>query len=71
MQVDGHTATVILDLNGTIFEKGYIDSAAVTRQRFVNAVIDDFLGKMIGTGGIGVHARPPPDGFEATQDLNI
>jgi hypothetical protein len=28
----------------------------MARQRFVDAVVDDLLNKVIGAGGIGVHA---------------
>jgi hypothetical protein len=40
-------------------------------QRLVDAVVDNFLGQVIGAGGVGVHTRPPPDGLESAQDLDV
>jgi hypothetical protein len=39
--------------------------AGVPGNRLIDAVINDFLRQMIGTGGIGVHARPFLHRFEA------
>jgi hypothetical protein len=43
----------------------------VTRKRFVNGVIDDFVRQVIRPRSIGVHARTAPDRFESTEDFNV
>jgi len=48
-----------------------VDLLAVTGDRLIDAVVDDFVREVIGPLRVGVHARPSPDGLEAAQDLDI
>jgi hypothetical protein len=71
MHIDGHPAPVVGYLDRTVPVDRDIDSAAMPRQRFVHAVVNDLVRKMVRPGRIGVHARATPDGFESTQDLDV
>ncbi len=50
---------------------GHLDLAAVARERFVDAVVDDFVREVVGPTGVGVHARTTPDGLESAQDFDV
>jgi hypothetical protein len=71
MDVDRHTATVIGDLDRTIGVDLDFDFFAVTGERFVDAVVNDLVSEVIRPRRIRVHARPPPDRFETTKDLDV
>ena len=40
-------------------------------ERLVDAVVDDFVDEVVRPTGVGVHARPAPDGLESAQDLDV
>lgn len=42
----------------------------MTGQRFVDTVIDDLLGQVIGSTGIGVHPWAAPHGIKTTENFN-
>ena len=42
----------------------------VAGQGFVDTVVDDFLGQVVGAAGIGVHARPLADRVKAREDFD-
>ena len=42
----------------------------VAGQRFIDGVIDDFLGKVVRAGGVCVHARALAHRVETAQDFN-
>ena len=71
MDVDRHAATVVAHLDRAVLVHGHVDAAAMTDQRLVDAVVDHFVGEMVRPTGVGVHARPAPDGLEAAQDFDV
>jgi hypothetical protein len=71
VDIDRHTATVISDLKGSVFVQGNGNFLAVTCQRLVNAVVDNFVCQVIRPGCVGIHARPAADRLKATQDLDV
>ena len=71
VDVDRHAAAVVDDLERPVLVEGHVDLAAVARQRFVDAVVDDFVREVVGPTGVGVHARASPDGLESAQDFDV
>src|SRR6185437_1090761 len=53
MDVDRHAAAVVGDLQGAILEERDVDLLAVAGDRFVDAVVDDLVGQVVGPGGVG------------------
>jgi len=43
----------------------------VARKRFVNTVVDDFMGEVIGPGRIGVHTGPAPYRLQPAKDFDV
>ena len=70
VHVDRHPAAVVFHAQGTIAVQDDIDPAGVPRQGFVDTVINDFLGQMVGPTGIGVHAWAFADRVQTTQNFN-
>ncbi len=70
MNVDRHTPTIVADFDAAIFVESDFDQAGVTCKRFVDAVIQYFLHQMIGTGGVGIHARTTAHRIETGQYFN-
>ena len=58
MLIHWHTATIVTDRQRTILVQNDFDPAGVTRNGLIDAIINNFLCKMIGATGIGIHARP-------------
>ena len=71
MHVHGHAAAIVFHFHAAILEQGDLDRLGMAGQRFIHRVIDDFLGKVIGAGGIGVHARALTHRVQARQHFNI
>ena len=72
--VDGNAATVVLDGNAAVEVKRHQDLRAVAGQRFVDGVVDQLPDQVVEALVVGrpdVHARTPPDRFEAFEDLNL
>ena len=70
VDVHRHAATVVDHLEGTDPRADHLPGAGVTRQRLVDAVVDDLLAEVIGPGGVGVHAGAATHRFKAIEDLN-
>ena len=71
VHVDRHAAAVVLDLERAVLVHDDIDFVAITGDGFVDAVVDHFMGEVIGAGGIGIHARPPAHGIQTAQYFNV
>ena len=71
VDVHRHAAAVVDDLERPVLVEGHFDLAAMARERFVDAVVDDFVSEVVGPTGVGVHARATPDGLESAQDFNV
>ena len=70
MDVDGHPAAVVADRQRIVPVRDDRELARLSGDRLVDAVVDDFLRKVIRPGGIGVHARTLAHGVEACQHLD-
>ena len=57
VNIHGHAAPVITDLQGIVLVQDHADGARVTGQSLVDAVVYDLLGQVVGTGRVGIHAR--------------
>src|SRR5579863_5370091 len=71
MNVHGHAAPIVGNLQRAILVEGDVDSLAVARKRLVDTVVDDLVRKMIRPRGVCVHARPAAHGLEAAEDLDV
>ena len=71
MDVYGHAAPVVGDLERAVRMHGHLDEPAVPGQGLVHAVVHDFVGEMIRPRGVGVHARPAADGLQTAQHLDV
>ena len=50
--------------------ENHVDLIGVPTEGFIHRVVEDFLGEVVGSGGIGVHAGALADRLQAGQDLN-
>ena len=74
MDVHRDAAPVIRHAHGAIGGNAQINSVAVTGERLVHCVIQQFLDQVmqsINAGAANVHARSHPDGFQAFENLNV
>ena len=70
VNVGGHAAAVILYLQRLVFVQRDFNMAGKARQRLIHAVVNDFLGEMIGPGCVGVHTGAFAHRVEATEYFN-
>src|SRR6266849_6161930 len=74
VDVDRDAATVVVDLDAAVREKGDDDPGCVPRQRLVNGVVDDLVDQVMQAfrgRRSDVHARTPPDMLPALEDLDL
>jgi hypothetical protein len=69
MQTHRDAAPLVLDLHRAVAVDGDDDALAVTRQRFVDGVVDRLLHDVQGVDDMGIHARVLADRFEALERL--
>ena len=69
VDVRGHAATVVGHAQGTVGVQDHVDAFGETGNGLVHAIVDDLLGQMVGTLGIGVHARTPAHRVQSLEDL--
>ncbi|GJL82053.1 MAG: hypothetical protein DHS20C01_16870 [marine bacterium B5-7] len=60
-----HTAAIVADRHRTVCVENNIDAVAEAGQGFVNAIIDDLLGKVIRTLSLSEHTGTFPHRFKA------
>jgi hypothetical protein len=70
VEVHRHATAIVADLQGAIGVEDHGDGPGMAGQGLVDAVIYDFLGEVIGPGGVGVHARALADRVQAAQNLD-
>ena len=70
MDVHRHAATVVDHLEGVVGVQDHLHLARMTGQGLVHAVVDDFLGQVVGPGGVGVHARALAHRIESGEDFD-
>ena len=63
MQINGHPATIVTDHHGIVFLQNDHNFVGVAFQRFIDAIIDHFLGQVVGTRRFGIHTRPFSNGI--------
>ena len=51
--------------------QGHVDLVGVAGQGLVDAVVDDLLGEVVGSRGVGVHARALSHGLKPRKDLDV
>ena len=71
MDVDRHAAAVVGHFQRTVPEELDFDALGVALDGLIDAVVDDFVGEMIGAAGVGEHAGPPAHGVKTAQDLDV
>ena len=74
LDVDGHAAAVVADLDRAVVVEGDLDVVAVPAQRLVDGVVDDLpqaVHEPAGVGGADVHAGTLADRLEALEDLEV
>ncbi len=71
VDVHGHAAAVVHHFEGVVFEQRDGDFLGVSRQRFVDAVVDDLVRQMVRARGVRIHPRPAPHGLQAAQDFDV
>ena len=72
--VDGDATAVVGDGDEPVGVHVDGDAVAVAGHRLIDAVVDDLVDEVVQASLVGapdVHAWPPPDGFEALEDLNV
>ncbi len=72
-RIDGHAASVVVDLTSAVGEQGDTDPAAVTGHGFVDRIVDDFPDEVMQSrqaGGADVHARPLAHRIEPLEHLD-
>ena len=57
VNVDRHAAPVVNNFQGLVGMKDNFHAFGVACQRFIDTVINNFLTKMVRTGGVSIHAR--------------
>jgi hypothetical protein len=71
MDINWDSASVVDDLYRTIFHQSHIYFGAISSQRFINCVIDDFIDEVVEpalTGGADIHTWAFADSGETLKD---
>jgi len=74
MQVDRHASAVVFDDYGVVFLDGDVYMFAKPGERFVDAVVHDFVYEMVKAlrpRAADVHARPFPDRLKPLEHLYL
>jgi len=56
MFIDGHAASVVLNRETAVAMQRYANLIRMADDCFVDAIVDDFMGKMVGSVGLCIHA---------------
>ena len=70
VNVHRHATTVVGHFQGMVGVKDDLHRLGVPGQGFVDAVVDDFLGKVVRPTGVGVHAGAFAHRVEAREDFD-
>jgi hypothetical protein len=71
MNVDRHAAAVVCDFQRAVLVQHHVDALGVAGQRLVDRVIDDFVGKVVRTAGIRVHAGSSAYRIEPAEYFDV
>ena len=73
--IDGNAAAVVLDGDRVVVVDDDVDVIAVSGQRLVDGVVDDFVHHVVQARAVvriaDIHAGPLAHGFEALEDLDF
>ena len=67
MDVHGHAAAIIADVDHAVLVQRDFDIAGMTCQRFIDAVVEHFLHEMVGARGVGIHTGTAAHRVEPAQ----
>ena len=67
MNIHRHSATIIADLKRIVLMQHHTDAAGMPGECLVDTVVDDFLRQVVGTRGVGVHARSAAHRVQAAE----
>ena len=70
VQIDRHAPTVVLHTQGIVAVQHHINPPGVAGEGLVNAVINDFLGQVVGPRRVGIHPRALAHRIKTAQDFN-
>ncbi len=70
VNVHRHAAAVVDHFQRVVLVQDHLDRAGMPGKGFVDTVVDDFLGQVIGPRGVGVHARALAHRIEAGKNLD-
>ncbi len=70
VNVHRHAATIVRHFQGMVGMEDDLYRLGVPGQGFVDAVVDDFLGKVVRPTGVGVHAGAFAHRVEAREDFD-
>ncbi|MNF76937.1 hypothetical protein D3C84_590630 [compost metagenome] len=70
VNVHRHAATIVADFQGMVGMQNDLYRLGMPGQGFVDAVVDDFLGKVVRPTGVGVHAGAFAHRVEAREDFD-
>ena len=71
VDIHRHTAPIVDHFQCIVLMQDHRHAARMTGQRLVDAVVYDFLGQVVGSGGIGVHARAATHRVQTAEYFNI
>ncbi|MNQ53568.1 hypothetical protein D3C85_676110 [compost metagenome] len=70
VNVDRHATAVVTDFQRMVGVQDDLHRFGMTRQSFVDTVVDHFLGKVVRPTGVGVHAGAFAHRVEAREDFD-
>ena len=71
VHIHRHAAAVVGHRQRAILVQYDIDLVGVAGQCLIDAVVDHFLGEVVGSGSIGIHARAFAYRLQAGQDFDV
>ena len=71
VRVHRHAPAVVFHLDAAVRQQRHSDALGVAGQGLIHGVVHHFLDQVVGTAGIGVHARALAHRFQARQDLDV
>ena len=71
MDVHRHAAAVVRHGQGVVLVQRDVDFLGVPGERLIDRVVDDFVREMVGTRGVGIHARAAAHGLETGKDFDV
>jgi len=69
--VHRHPAAVVGHRERPVLVQDHVDVPSEAADGLVHRVVDHLLGKVIGTGGVGVHARALAHRVQAFEDFDV